>query len=121
MASMKLQFRLRTLMTVVTLLAVPLGYVGWQAKIVRERKAVRTWIVETGGNLIRGLGEGELPWFRRVLGDESVGGVILPSGASRQRREWVKTAFREAAFTILPYMSYEVDNATIVAEQLKIR
>ncbi len=32
------QFRLRTLMIVVTLLAVPLGYVGWQAKIVRERK-----------------------------------------------------------------------------------
>jgi hypothetical protein len=26
-------------MIVVTLLAVPLGYVGWQAKIVRERKA----------------------------------------------------------------------------------
>ncbi len=36
---MKLQFRLRTLMIAVTLLAVPLGYVGWQAKIVRERKA----------------------------------------------------------------------------------
>jgi hypothetical protein len=30
---MKLQFRLRTLMIVVTLLAVPLG---WQAKIVRK-------------------------------------------------------------------------------------
>jgi hypothetical protein len=28
------QFRLRTLMIGVTLLAVPLGYVGWQAKIV---------------------------------------------------------------------------------------
>ena len=26
-------------MIVVTLLAVPLGFVGWQAKIVRERKA----------------------------------------------------------------------------------
>jgi hypothetical protein len=34
------QFRLRTLMIVVTLLAVPLGYVGWQVKIVRERKAL---------------------------------------------------------------------------------
>jgi hypothetical protein len=36
----RIQFRLRTLMVVVTLLAVPCGYVGWQAKIVRERKAV---------------------------------------------------------------------------------
>src|SRR5438477_6176 len=35
---MKLQFRLRTLMIVVTLLAVPLGYVGRQAKIVRKRR-----------------------------------------------------------------------------------
>ncbi len=33
------QFSLRSLMVVVTLLAVPLGYVGWQAKIVRERNA----------------------------------------------------------------------------------
>ena len=33
------QFSLRTLMISVTLLAVPCGYVGWQAKIVRERKA----------------------------------------------------------------------------------
>jgi hypothetical protein len=35
------QFSLRTLLIGVTLLAVPLGYVGWQAKIVRERQA---WI-----------------------------------------------------------------------------
>jgi hypothetical protein len=34
------QFSLRTLMIVVTLLAVPCAYVGWQTKIVRERKAV---------------------------------------------------------------------------------
>jgi hypothetical protein len=33
----RFQFRLRTLMIVVTLLAVPMSYVGWQAKIVRER------------------------------------------------------------------------------------
>jgi hypothetical protein len=42
MAGMKLrrlQFRLRTLMIVVTLLAVPCVYVGRQAKIVRESKA----------------------------------------------------------------------------------
>jgi hypothetical protein len=37
----RFQFRLRTLMIVVTLLAVPLGYVGWSAKIVRERIALR--------------------------------------------------------------------------------
>jgi hypothetical protein len=39
----RFQFRLRTLMIVVTLLAVPLGYVGWQKKIVERRNA---WISE---------------------------------------------------------------------------
>jgi hypothetical protein len=34
----RFQFRLRTLLIGVTLLAVPLGYVGWQVKIVRERR-----------------------------------------------------------------------------------
>jgi hypothetical protein len=32
------QFRLRTLMIGMTLLAVPCSYVGWQAKIAREQK-----------------------------------------------------------------------------------
>jgi hypothetical protein len=33
------QFRLRSLLIGVTLAAIPCGYVGWQAKIVRDRKA----------------------------------------------------------------------------------
>jgi hypothetical protein len=37
------QFSLRTVLIVVTLLAVPLAYVGWQAKIVRERR----WLLES--------------------------------------------------------------------------
>jgi hypothetical protein len=32
----RFQFSLRTLLIVVTMLAVPCAYVGWQAKIVRE-------------------------------------------------------------------------------------
>jgi hypothetical protein len=36
----RLQFRLRTLMIGVTLLAVPLGYLGWQAKIARVRESL---------------------------------------------------------------------------------
>jgi hypothetical protein len=47
MAAMRLprfQFRLRTLMIAVTLLAVPLGYLGWQAKIVRARTETLHWL-----------------------------------------------------------------------------
>jgi hypothetical protein len=40
------QFRLRTLMIGVTLLAIPCGYVGWQAKIVRERRAELNRVVD---------------------------------------------------------------------------
>ena len=48
----RFQFRLRTLLIGVTLLAVLLGYVGWQAKIVRERKAILREVTEMRGILI---------------------------------------------------------------------
>ncbi|HEV2972726.1 MAG TPA: hypothetical protein VGY55_22350 [Pirellulales bacterium] len=37
----RFQFSLRSLLVGVTLLAVPLGFVGRQIKIVREREAIR--------------------------------------------------------------------------------
>jgi hypothetical protein len=45
----RFQFRLRTLMIVVTLLAVPCAYVGWQKKIVLDRKAVADLVNQRGG------------------------------------------------------------------------
>jgi hypothetical protein len=51
----RFQFRLRTLMIVVTLLAIPCGYVGWQAKIVRERKSVLAEIEGVGGGFFSDL------------------------------------------------------------------
>jgi hypothetical protein len=46
------QYSLRTLLIGVTLLAVVCGYVGWQAKIVREREAMLSHIF---GRSIGGL------------------------------------------------------------------
>jgi hypothetical protein len=75
------QFSLRTLIIVVTLLALPLGYVGWQAKIVRERRAMRDSILDAGGYVT------DLPfipgppppsWLRRILGDETVEILVVP-------------------------------------------
>jgi hypothetical protein len=40
------QFRLRTLLIGVTLVAVVCGYVAWQAKIVRERRAELNRVVD---------------------------------------------------------------------------
>jgi hypothetical protein len=46
------QFSLRTMLIMVALLAVPLGYFGWQAKIVRERKDLLSLVVDRGGGYL---------------------------------------------------------------------
>jgi hypothetical protein len=45
----RFQFRLRTLLIGVTLLAIPCAYVGWQAKIVRARQAMAKRLSARGG------------------------------------------------------------------------
>jgi hypothetical protein len=42
----RFQFRIRTMMIVVALLAIPCGYVSWQAKIVRERRGELNRVVD---------------------------------------------------------------------------
>ena len=46
-----LQFSLRTLLIVVTVLSVPLGWVGWRLGQVRREQATITWIEEMGGRV----------------------------------------------------------------------
>ncbi len=91
---MKLQFRLRTLMIVVTLLAVACGYVGWQAKIVRERKAMVERILQVEDGYLARDGpfapidhNESIPWIRRLLGDEAIVAVDLPVGCPLTARE----------------------------------
>ena len=89
---MKLQFRLRTLMIVVTLLAVPLGYVGWQAKIVRERKAVASTVKFIAGD----PDDDEVTWLRKVLGDKSYFLVAVDPDATDQFVDRCRRIFPEA-------------------------
>ena len=78
---------------IVTLLAIPCGYVAWQADIVRQRQSMRAKIVQAGGGLFN-TGPSKVPtvymyfppkcqvsWLRRQLGDEAVGMVQLPQSA----------------------------------------
>jgi hypothetical protein len=87
----RFQFRLRTLMIVVTLLAVACGYIGWQAKIVRERRETVRWIETLGGSmhlyddewydgLPRDLPDWKYrpPFIRRLLGDMAYCLVVVP-------------------------------------------
>ena len=86
------QFSLRSLMIVVTLLAVPLGYVGWHVKTVRTRKAFQERLELQGGWVYVAsdsrrfawhpapIGSLELPWIRQHLGDEAAIVVYVPTG-----------------------------------------
>src|ERR1041385_1611090 len=95
---MKLQFRLRTLMIAVTLLAVPLGYIGWQGKIVRGRKAMREHIklVDDGECWPVRHATGSVPWIRQLLGDEEVVYFELPDTIDPNERRRIKEILTEA-------------------------
>ncbi len=110
----RFQFRLRTLMIVVTLLAVPCAYVGWQENIVRERKEwIREYshfvlsdptilqldhpmVLHARGDLSRGPS-----FIRRWLGDQLFPMAILPRNSSASEINVAATLFPEADIFIL--------------------
>jgi len=91
------RFSLRTLLVGMTVLAL---WLGWNANVVLQRKAVRLWIAQVGGRagvdgqsvqysgetyyplLWRGSHERRwrVPPWRRLMGDESIDVVVLPPG-----------------------------------------
>jgi hypothetical protein len=111
------QFSLRTLMIVVTLFCVVVGgYVGWQAKIVRERKATAREVTGLGGMMYSAtrvtrfgpdaefsMGDRffkppypSVSFLRRWLGDDWVVGIVLPRSTSAEMEKKVIAAFPEA-------------------------
>ncbi len=77
------QFRLRTLMIAVTLLAVACGYVGSQAKIVRERESVLADIENAGGGVFSDARTNSVFWNRfPVWPDDAI--ASLDSDAQKQ-------------------------------------
>jgi hypothetical protein len=100
----RFQFRLRTLMIVVTLLAVPLAYVGWQAKIVRERTALlaNRDDMPFASVTIEETKDGAIPTVRLWLGDHFCARIRLRNPGDAER---YKAAFPEA--DILPEVGPE--------------
>ena len=108
MTGMKLprfQFRLRTLMVGVTLLAVACAYVGWQARIVSERNALRDRIEKMGAEFTYAAGpdsiwinleRNPMPWPRNWLGDKRVGGIAIPAAFSKEDISLIRRVFPEA-------------------------
>jgi hypothetical protein len=97
------QFRLRTLMIVVTLLATVCAYVSWQMRIVRERQAEVNREVE--GRII-GTDDVEkdnpVPWIRRLLGDQCVLLIWMPLGTDPAELDRLRALFPEALVETRP-------------------
>ena len=82
----RFQFSLRTLLIVVTLLAIPCAYVGEQYRIVAHRRATRERLARLGVQFqtdatfeIAVFGHGAtVPWIRELLGDEAIERILVP-------------------------------------------
>jgi hypothetical protein len=103
----RFQFSLRTLLIAVTALAVPLGYVGWQAKIVRQRDEAVKLIATLGGSIELFDDEWQFrratkydestfkfrpPLVRRLLGDRAYFRVTVPH-LSESEAQTIREAF----------------------------
>ncbi len=91
---MKLQFRLRTLLIVVAVLAAACGYFAKEAESVRLR---RSFIESHPEYRYSSFFFRQTPsWVRGLLGDESFNVVALPMGATKEQRDLASTVFPEA-------------------------
>jgi alpha-D-ribose 1-methylphosphonate 5-triphosphate synthase subunit PhnL len=98
----RLQFRLRTLMIVVALLAVACGYVASQAKIVRDRSEWRINAPPKSSYpvkpiIFQGDPAQRSNVIRRWLGDVAIDMIDLPPGTPDKDIRTTVTLFPEAA------------------------
>jgi hypothetical protein len=119
------QFRLRSLLIGVTLLAVPMGYVGWQVKIVRERRALREnpQFCEPFFLTEDSQGTSALSWMRRLFGDVESVGFIADDNVTDAELERCRAAFPEADVrrdrdqpTLDHGMEFHFRNGTLTSE-----
>jgi hypothetical protein len=78
------QFGLGTMIVVMTVLAIPLGWLGWQIKYIRDRRDFRARSLWSGMGDWTGTPSPEMPLYRRWLGDERATRVFVNSEEDRQ-------------------------------------
>ena len=105
----RFQFRLRTLMIVVTLFCVAAGgYIGSQKKIVAERRAWLAHLQEEGytariGDIVISGGDQSEPNIvRRWLGDKATFRISLPATLPDKDKETTLRLFPESTVTQTP-------------------
>src|SRR5262245_22282515 len=96
------QFGLRTLFIIVTLLAIPLGYLGRQAKIVSDRQAMLARIRKDHGKYGRDVCYWQpfkgspISWIREQLGDQKVDFIDPPRSLEPLEISKIQKLFPEA-------------------------
>jgi hypothetical protein len=109
----RFQFRLRSLLIGVTVFCVVVGgFVGWQAKIVRERLALR----DSCATVAIFLDEEDVlfthpprekstvSWIRERLGDKAVHAITCYKGIAPETANRIVAAFPEADITLPPFL-----------------
>ena len=100
----RFQFRLRTLMIGVTVFCLVVGgYIGWQAKIVRERTRLREQFFvrqknpfEDDETVREPVSDAGVGWIRRLLGDAEYRSATVSGKISGQDLRRVEEAFPES-------------------------
>jgi hypothetical protein len=93
----RFQFHLRTLLVAVALFAIPCAYIGHQAEIVKDRKA----ILDDGRLTLSVMtpARSELPRIRLWLGDVDCFAIYADAIVSDADLERYRAAFPEAEVT----------------------
>jgi hypothetical protein len=103
----RFQFRLRTLMVVVTSVAVACAYVAHEAKIVQNRKALVAAVGKYAtlpGWWRSSESPPTLPLIRRWLGDKPVCSMTLPGSLNPSLIDELRQAFPEASISVTPVL-----------------
>lgn len=94
------RFGLRTMFVVLTVFSL---WLGWQAKIVRDRREARKWIDENDGIVTMPTAQDiewdkklTVPVIRRALGDEPVYDIMMPPSAKDSEFNRMRSLFPEA-------------------------
>ena len=108
------QFSLRTLFIFTAIVAIPYAYVGSQARIVRERRAMLSAVIDSGGGyraylpkegtheFIGDLELDEPPFLRRCFGDETITELWVRGPLEEDKRLQFERVFSDAGVNIIP-------------------
>jgi hypothetical protein len=98
-------FSLRTMFVVVTVFAIPLGWLAWEASVVRRRAICLDEVTTGGGYYLTSKGaNSRLPWIRQMMGDKFIERIYLKDAPTKAMwHDRLTKVYPEAAIQIWPY------------------